>query len=767
MGVPKSFNMKLLLLVAGSAVTEVFAEDVPAAAPEVAGEDRGKGHDHGDDDGKYNDPHATFDVDPGYIWKYVQDNSDKSCMKQCLNLQAMNVNPHQAQIFCYDAKSHGWNPESPKWELRMEIRCQEGHWVDRMPEHRRKRDADGEDADDEGEDRGKGHGHGHNHGSAFGDPHIMAYGHDGNEWSYKPRWFYCNDGEWITKQSKLDLLPNAYDMKTQAGCAHAHGPPDYRNGCDVEHYDWGSGQYYCRFKGDHDHGPNQWYDMDDHAMEKPKMKAEMDENGDYNDGSVRSEDEAQDRWGNHVNYYKKVCRIDCAWPSIPRRLLFNGRAAEITCDIKSNTWMKGEGPEGCDEPYGRGHQCVAPITDNGHWTCHGPQSKYTPHHHNHGHVYVGSGAVGHGGTYVGHGHDHKYDHGHGHGHGHGYNHGHGHTSHTHGHTHHNPGHLHRRSANETEDANDAEEDRGAVYHGHGHNHGPHHTHTVVTHSHSSAAASSSSSSSHSHTVTTAHKPYGHHHHGLPHGPWGHHHGHGHGHHHGHGHGHHHGHGHGYNHGHGHGHNHGHHHHVYGPLQVPIQHYHHTYHQHVKPHPASHYHKPDYHHHLNGNHHHYVAHHDHGHGFYTELHEPNSCVLTCDPGYVSSTCDYHYNCDPTQWPSWSPRVQPPLCVPEGMQNCDPESNKNKNKDKNNNNSGNKYTPSSNDKDKNKDKNKNKDDDDKDNGGNPYAPSNPDKHGSSGHDHGCDKKCQKKKRKEEKKKNGGDKKAKKEAKKSKES
>ena len=74
----------------------------------------------------------------------------------------------------------------------MEVRCQEGHWVDRMPEHRRRRDADGED---DGEERGGGHKHdsGHSHGSSpFGDPHIMAYGHDGNSWTYKPRWFYCN-----------------------------------------------------------------------------------------------------------------------------------------------------------------------------------------------------------------------------------------------------------------------------------------------------------------------------------------------------------------------------------------------------------------------------------------------------------------------------------------------------------------------------------------------------------------------------------------------
>merc|ERR1711972_342306 len=163
------------------------------------------------------------------------------------------------------------------------------------------------------------------------------------------------------------------------------------------------------------------------------------------------------------------------------------------------------------------------------------------------------------------------------------------------------------------------------------------------------------------------------------------------------------------------------------------HYHNNYHQHVKPYPASHYHEPEHHHHVNGQHHHYVAHHDHGHGFYTELHAPNSCVLTCDPGYVSSTCDYHYNCDPTTWPSWSPRVQPPLCVPAGLENCDEGKNKNKDKNKDKDNSGNPYAPSN---DKNKDKNKNKN-------GNPYAPGSPDKHGSHGED--CNAKCQKKKAK----------------------
>ena len=54
-----------------------------------------------------------------------------TCSSQCKELQAMNVDPHWAQIFCWDAEELGWAPESPAWEVRMEVRCQEGHWDDR------------------------------------------------------------------------------------------------------------------------------------------------------------------------------------------------------------------------------------------------------------------------------------------------------------------------------------------------------------------------------------------------------------------------------------------------------------------------------------------------------------------------------------------------------------------------------------------------------------------------------------------------------------
>lgn len=154
---------------------------------------RGGDHDH---ENEYQDPHGHHDVDPSYIYKWVEEHEGESCISQCEALQAMNNNPHFSSIFCYDTATHGWSPSNPTWEVRMEVRCQEGHWANKMKGFRRRRDVNGTDED--GADRGGNHGGGGHGGGGGGnkggDDGIQAYGNDGNEWVYKPRWFYC-DGE--------------------------------------------------------------------------------------------------------------------------------------------------------------------------------------------------------------------------------------------------------------------------------------------------------------------------------------------------------------------------------------------------------------------------------------------------------------------------------------------------------------------------------------------------------------------------------------------
>merc|ERR1719284_2195195 len=104
-------------------------------------------------------------------------------------------------------------------------------------DERKRRDAEGE--------RGGGHKHGNkNHGP---EAHIMAYGDDGNHWVYRPRFFYCKNGNWIRNEKDLHELPYGHDPKDQSECDHAHRGPNFANGCDVEHYDWGSGGYTCTY----------------------------------------------------------------------------------------------------------------------------------------------------------------------------------------------------------------------------------------------------------------------------------------------------------------------------------------------------------------------------------------------------------------------------------------------------------------------------------------------------------------------------------------
>ena len=159
----------------------------------MIGEDRGKNHDHEDD--VYVDPHGHHDIVTSYLSDYAEANEGESCVDQCAWMQAQNTDPHYASVFCYSAEEHGWSPSSPKWDVRMEVRCQEGDWADKSHGHRRRRhdledgashehNADG--SVDYDEVRGGGHDGGHGGGNGGGK------GKDHGEYAYKPRWFYCN-----------------------------------------------------------------------------------------------------------------------------------------------------------------------------------------------------------------------------------------------------------------------------------------------------------------------------------------------------------------------------------------------------------------------------------------------------------------------------------------------------------------------------------------------------------------------------------------------
>ena len=152
----------------------------------LAGDERGGGH--GDEE--YLDPHGHHDVEPTYLWDWAKDNEGMDCLEQCNAMKAMNDDPHHISVFCYDTATHGWSPSNPDWEVRMELRCQEGHWANKMKGMRMARD-------DGGDERGGGHSHGGGGGGGKGDDGITAYGQDGNEWEYKPRWYYCNGRKYL------------------------------------------------------------------------------------------------------------------------------------------------------------------------------------------------------------------------------------------------------------------------------------------------------------------------------------------------------------------------------------------------------------------------------------------------------------------------------------------------------------------------------------------------------------------------------------------
>ena len=459
------------------------------------------------------------------------------CLEQCRHIQSLNDSPHHSSIFCYSAAEHGWTPDNPVWEVRMEIRCQEGHWAEKMKGFRRRRhfhnfgaSGGGGGGNKGGKDKG-GNKKGHNHG----DPGIQAYGSDGNKWTYEPRWFYCNAMNWLdNNDAAFGKLEHGHQIAKHSACAHAHEPPNFQNGCNVETYDFGSGQYHCDYHGygEYDHGHGYGHDHghghghgQGHSHGGHHHHGKRDTEA-AEEGATRSLEEAEERWGG--TGYEKVCQVQCAWPSIPRRMLSDGTADKIICDTATNKWKNNEGPMGCDEPYGRGHQCHQPYGEkNGHWHCEGPHADNSLN-------YDGD-------------HDHKNK-----------NKGHSHSSPYFGH------HIHRRDANETEA-------------------GDRHLGTIFGEDHIG------------HLV-------------------GHHHDHGHGHHHGHGY-------HGHHHGDYHGHHHGHH------------------------------------------HHHYAS-----NGFYTALHAITKCKLTCNPGFVSSTCTYEFSCDPTTFPSWGPGNEPAMCVPETIKQC---------------------------------------------------------------------------------------------------
>ena len=73
---------------------------------------------------------------------WADANEGMDCMDQCLHFQSLNKDPHYANVFCYSAAELGWDVSSPKWETRMEVRCQEGYWADKMHHRRRRHDSE-------------------------------------------------------------------------------------------------------------------------------------------------------------------------------------------------------------------------------------------------------------------------------------------------------------------------------------------------------------------------------------------------------------------------------------------------------------------------------------------------------------------------------------------------------------------------------------------------------------------------------------------------
>ena len=77
-------------------------------------------------------------------------------------------------------------------------------------------------------ERGSGHKHGKPNKGA--EDHIMAYGDDGNTFVYRPRFFYCKNGNWIRSDDKLKELPYGHDPQDQSECDHAHRGPNFDQG---------------------------------------------------------------------------------------------------------------------------------------------------------------------------------------------------------------------------------------------------------------------------------------------------------------------------------------------------------------------------------------------------------------------------------------------------------------------------------------------------------------------------------------------------------
>merc|ERR1712130_385650 len=164
----------------------------------------------------------------------------------------------------------------------------------------------------------------------------------------------------------------------------------------------------------------------------------------------------------------------------------------ITCDMDKQKWdMK---PWGCDEPFGRGHQCVPPHGEiNGIWTCEGP------HCHNKHHMGYGKHPTPYGYPGKVYNHKHMYD--------------------THGHNHYQ--HNEYRGEGVDEAARKRRDDEGAdrginmnpPHHlHHASNHGSNNNHHANMHHHSTQHGHGSNAGHHNHGHHLGHGAPGHVHH---------------------------------------------------------------------------------------------------------------------------------------------------------------------------------------------------------------------------------------------------------------
>ncbi|CBY33331.1 unnamed protein product [Oikopleura dioica] len=452
------------------------------------------------------------DVAPDYI-KTFTDASTDSCMQQCLDLQAMTTTPHHSNIFCHQASDYGWEPSKPTWEVMMEVRCQIGIWKN-YPEN-----------------------------------YVPHYDQNNRDlsWQHKPRWFYCNAGQWVNKEKSLYDLENSFAIKdNMAECTHLHGPFDFNDGCNIEKYDWFPGWYDCEYQP---YQPShQYYNAAVH--------------GSYNrgeGGTVRSEEEARSIWGSDAGYLK-VCKVQCPAPSVPREILADGSVGTITCDLRTGEWSPAP-PQGCDEPFGRGHQCANPQSQSsdqfdwhGRWECQGA----------HGHTYEPKP------SYSG------YNSGYQPGYQPGYKPGYPSSQPYSGG--YDPYGRKRRDV-EHEGGEGEEGERG--YYG---------SPSYPAPSYPQPSYPSSSYPSNYPQPSYSGTPYA----------------------------------------------------------SNYQHY--SAYNYSPPKKV------------------YTKSLTYGYGYDASIHGQTHCHLTCDPGFVSSTCDTELTCDPTTWPSWGPDVNPPVCVPREMKAC---------------------------------------------------------------------------------------------------